>query len=105
MSYSWNGAKILTSDQNLRSYCQKPDFHVFGQKTFTKKISNFDMAAAKLQEFFWIFSQYHLKVYHIPHTRTYLVEILASNLLSGLSGAFEDMGADSAPPSGTRTSP
>ena len=39
------------------------------------------------------------------HTRTYLVEILASNLLSGLSGAFEDMGADSAPPSGTRTSP
>ena len=68
MSYPWNGAKFLTSDQNLRSYGQKPDFHVFGQKTFTKKISNFKMAAAKLQEIFCIFFPYHLKVYTLGHT-------------------------------------
>ena len=48
MSYPWNGAKFLTSDQNLRSYGQKTDFCVFGHKTFTDKISNFKMAAAKL---------------------------------------------------------
>ena len=52
MSYPRNDAKFLTLDQNLRSYGQKPDFHVFGQKTFTKKISNFKMAAANLQEIF-----------------------------------------------------
>ena len=52
MSYPWNGAKFLTSDQNLRSYGQKTDFYVFGQKTFFEKISNSKIAAAKLQEFF-----------------------------------------------------
>ena len=52
MSYPWNGAKFLTSDQNLRSYDQKTDFHVFGHNIYTKKISNFKMAAAKLQEIF-----------------------------------------------------
>ena len=52
MSYPWNGAKFLTSDQNLRGYGHKTDFHVFGQKTFTEKISNFKMATTKLQEIF-----------------------------------------------------
>ena len=52
MSYLWNGLKILTSDQNLRSYGQKADFHVFGHKTFAKKILDFKMAAAKLQKLF-----------------------------------------------------
>ena len=68
MSYPWNGAKFLTSDQNLRSYGQKTDFHVFGHKTFTEKISNFKMAAAKLQEIFGNCFQYHLKVYILGHT-------------------------------------
>ena len=62
MSYPWNGAKCLTPDQNMRSYGHKTDFHVFGQKTFTEKISNFKMAAAKLQEIFGNCFQYHLKV-------------------------------------------
>ena len=48
MSYSWNGAKFVTSDQNLSSYGQKTDYNVFGHKTNTKKISNLKMAAAKL---------------------------------------------------------
>ena len=52
MSYPWNGAKFMTSDQNLSSYGQKTDFHVFGHKTYTKKISNLKMAAAKLQVIF-----------------------------------------------------
>ena len=43
MSYPWNGAKFLTSDQNLRSYDQKTDCCVFRQKTFTEKIANFFM--------------------------------------------------------------
>ena len=37
MSYPWNGAKFLTSDQNLRSYGQETDFYDLGHKTFTKK--------------------------------------------------------------------
>ena len=49
MSYTWNGAKFFTSDQNLRSYGQKTDFHVFGHKTFTKKISNFKMVPTMLR--------------------------------------------------------
>ena len=51
-SYPWNGAKFMTSDQNLSSYGQKTDFHVFRHKTYTKKISNLKMAAAKLQVIF-----------------------------------------------------
>ena len=39
---------FLTSDQNFRSYHHKTDFHVFGQKTFTEKFSNFKMATTKL---------------------------------------------------------
>ena len=52
MRYPWIGATFLTSNQNMRSYGQKTDFYVFGHKTFTEKISNFKMAAAKLQEIF-----------------------------------------------------
>ena len=48
MSYLWNGAEFFTSDQKLKSYRHKTDFHVFGPKTFTKKISNFKMVPTML---------------------------------------------------------
>ena len=43
-------------------------FMFFGQKTFTEKISNFKMAAAKLQEIIRNRFEYHLKVYILGHT-------------------------------------
>ena len=55
MGNPWNGPKSLTFEQNLRSYGQKTDFHVYGHKTFTEKNSNFKMATAKLQEIFEYF--------------------------------------------------
>ena len=60
MSYTFSEPKFLTSDKNL--------IYVFGQKTYTKKISIFKMTAAKLQEIFWTFFQYHLQVYIQGHT-------------------------------------
>ena len=51
LSYSWNGPKFLTLDQNLGSYSQKTDHPVTGLKKFPPKTQNFETAAVKLLDF------------------------------------------------------
>ena len=69
MSYLWNGAEFFTSDQKLKSYGHKTDFHVFDTRILPQCSGNF----------FELFSIQPQSIY----TRTYLVEMFTSNLLSG----------------------